>query len=474
MADVIGGAGFAARAESGEDNRGASRLGQWSWALYEWARNPYFILVNIYIFAPYFTQHVIGDPVRGQALWGFGTTVVAIMIAVTAPLLGAIADAGGRRKPWLVFCTLVGAPAMAALWYAAPGLGEANIRPVFFALVVATLCFEWSVIFHNSMLPSVAPPERIGALSGLSLGLGNLGGIVLFIFFLGAWALAPQPLFGLDRAAFEPERAVGPLTGLWFLLFALPLFLFSPDGRSNGLSVGQSLVHGARRLAGTVRTLKRYRNVARYVVARMIYNDAFIITLALGGIYAAGLFTWDSRIMAVYGIVLSITAAIGAIIGGRLDDRLGSKRAIQICLIGYMSTNLIGVSMAPNRVFFMPYAVPEGHLPGLVNSLPETLFFVNAMFSAIFITAGLATSRTMLARLAPRSMMTEFFGLYALSGTATAFLGPAAVGLLTELFASQRAGFAAILFFVLTGYILLRGVREERAPEPDPSVDHTR
>ena len=189
--------------------RGASVLGQIAWAIGDGARSPYNVLVNIFIFAAYFSTVVIPDPVRGQAVWSYVSATGALLVAIGGPLLGAIADAGGRRKPWLLGCILIGVPSMTALWFATPGMTHGLIW-VALALVGGTLFFEWSAVFTSAMLPNVAPRGRIGLLSGLGFSLGNLAGILVFLFYLYAWEWnAGHPLFGLDVKGHEPERAVG-------------------------------------------------------------------------------------------------------------------------------------------------------------------------------------------------------------------------------------------------------------------------
>jgi len=448
--------------EAGETNlaggKPASPIGQLSWALYEWARNPYYILVNIYVFAPYFTNVVVGDPVRGQELWAYTSSVGGLILALLGPIFGAIADAGGRRKPWLIVVTLLGAPAMAGLWYARPGLGE-NVTPILVDLIVIGVLFDLSVIFHNAMLPSLAPRDRIGALSGLSLALGNVAGVILFLFVLFAWIWAEHPLFGLDNESYEPARAIGMLSGLWFAIFALPLFLLTPDHAGSGLGPVAAARKGLKTLWGTVVKLRRYRNVALFVVARMFYNDGFGIILVFTGIYAAGIFGWGVTMLTIYGIALSTVAGIESWVAGLIDDRLGSRKALLLSLVGGVIANLITVSISAHSIFFVDVSDAKIFLN---LSLPECVFYLNSFFSALSVVTALASSRTMMARLAPPEMVGEFFGLFALSGSATAFMGPLAVATLTGWFHSQRAGLAAVMPFLFIGGLLLYPVREEQ------------
>ncbi len=447
--------------------RPASTLGQFSWALYQWARDPYFLIVNIYVFAPYFSNVVVGDPVKGQALWGYTTSVAAVFMALFSPVLGAIADAGGRRKPWILACTLISLPCMWMLWFATPGMGAeagTGLWVILLALILAALMSEFSAVFHNAMLPGIASERRLGALSGLGLALTNLGGIITLLIVLLAFTQAEIPLFGLDRALHEHDRVVGPLSALWLFAFCLPFFLFTPDGVPSHRTAVQAVRVGLATLAGTLRQLKHYRNVGAYLGARMIFGDGWIVMLYFGGIYAAGVFKWGAAELTVYGILNSIVAALGALVGGWLDDRLGSRRTLQISLLGCIVVGLGTISITPTEIFFMavPADAPALAVP-VFHSLHEQVYVGLVFLIAIFITSGIASSRTMLARIAPPEMMTEFFGLFALSGNATSFMGPLLLAVVTEAFHSQRIGFLTCQVFLIVGLVILTlFVREER------------
>jgi UMF1 family MFS transporter len=453
----------------------ADGKGQLSWAVFEWARNPYVILITIYIFAPYFSTHVVGDPVRGQAIWGQINGIAGFVIACLGPLLGAIADNGGRRKPWIAAFVAIMATATFFMWFALPMDAGIGILGAAALVIIANVAFEFSAVFHNSMLPYVAPQSRLAGLSGLGLALGNLGSLLILIFMLIAfmlpgvvdWSFIPgAPLFGLDAAAHENSRIAGPIAAVWMVAFTLPLLLFTPDVASRGANAKDAVRNGVVSVVRTVKGLKHYRNVATYLFARMFYNDGKTAVLVFGGVYAAGVFQWGALTLTIYGVVLSIFAVAGGLVGGWLDNTFGSRNAILISIGGTSLGVLLAVSITPTELFFVPYdaasAVPVWDLP-FFQTVPEIVYVTVVILVAIFITAAYANSRTMLARIAPKEKMSEFFGLYALSGTATAFLGPMLVGFATALFESQRVGFASVLLLLVGGMALMLFVREERA-----------
>jgi len=458
----------------------ASRRGQVSWALFEWARNPYYILIVIYIFGPYFSTEVIGDPIRGQAIWGYINGFAGAVTACLAPFLGAIADKVGRRKPWIASFVTMMVPAILLLWFAVPGEEGPGILTVAVALAVAGTGFAFSEVFHNAMLPSIVPYPRLGALSGLGLSLGNAGALIILVAMLYCFALPASGLldwpflpdhvlFGLDTAQFEHDRVSAPISAVWLVVFSLPLFLFTPDQQGSGTTAKQAVKQGMNDVWRTLRRLRHYRNIALYLGARMLFNDGKVAIMTFGMIYASGIFGWGGAERLLVGVFLTVFAVVGGLVGGRLDDIVGSRRAILFTIGGNAVALLVAVSITPTTILFI-------HFEGLsepvwdfayFRTLPEILYLLTSVLFALFITSAYANSRTMLARIAPEKEMTKFFGLYALSGQVTTFIAPIMVAFFTDFFVSQRVGMASILILLVSGFVLMLWVREERA-EPHP------
>lgn len=448
---------------SSKHEAGASRIGRVSWALFEWGRNPYVQLVTIFIYAPYFARDIVGDAVHGQALWGAISGYTGLAIAVLAPIFGAVADAGGRRKPWIAFYGALLALAASCLWFGVPD-GTQSIIIVGATIAVANIAYEFTNVFHNSLLSSVARPQHIGALSGLGYALGNVASVLLLIFVLLAFYLPEHPWLGLVRATHEHERIVGPLSAAWLLVFSIPLFLWTPDRPAAGHSLAQAMRLGLKSVGHTIRSLRHYDNVALYLIARAIYNDGKTAVLTFGGVYASGVFHWQAKQLAVFGILLCVFAALGGLLGGRLADRIGARNAILVSIVGTMVGSVLSLGFTPDRMLFViPYDPAQQLGIPVFHSWPELSYLAVVAIIAVFIVAAYANSRTMLARIAPEERMAEFFGLYALSGTSTAFLAPLAVGYVTAASHSQQWGMAAIVAFLLVGFIGMLFVREERA-----------
>jgi UMF1 family MFS transporter len=462
----------------------ADLRGQVSWALVEFARNPYLSLVLIFVFAPYFATTVVGDPVRGQELWGMANTTVSVVVGVLCPFLGAMSDRQGRRKTWLAGIFAIMAAGCAMLWFAMPGAeGGLSVGTILFVAGTLLGCFLVSEVFHNAMLPSITPLDRVGVVSGWGLSLNNTGSLLVLLGMLtlialpasGAvdWAILPdQPLFGLDPAREEHNRVAGPIAAIWLAVFLVPFWLWTPDRPSTGIPVRRAVSEGIAQVVHTVRQARKLTNVGLYLLARMFYNDGKVAVIAYSGIYAAGTFGWGLVEMLVFAIVLTPFSISGGALGGWLDTRLGSKRAIRVT-IGCTSLATLGViSCTPGRIWFIPYTVDEAFWASpYFQTLPELVYLGTTMFLAMMITAAFATSRAMMARIAPVPMMSEFFGLYALSGNATAFLGHGMVTLFTAVSGSQAVGLGSLLLLLVTGFVLMHWVHEERAVlDADPGA----
>ena len=406
------------------------------WCLYDWANSAFPTVISTFVFAAYFTKGVAGSETHGTYLWGNAVAVAAVGIAVLSPMLGAVADRTGRRKPWLAGFTLVCILATAALWTVRPD--EADVPRALVLVVIATLGFEFAGVFYNAMLPGVAPPGRMGRVSGIGWGLGYLGGLACLVVALFGLVQADPPPFGLDPGAAEPVRATVLLVALWFAVFSLPTFLLVP-GRNGaaGEPLGQAITDGLRQLWATLRRLEPRSQVARFLLAHMLYADGLTTLFTFGGIYAAGTFGMDFSEIIVFGIALNLTAGAGAIGFGWIDDRVGPKRAILAALVGLILFGTLAL-VAPDR----------------------TWFWIAGMALGTFMGPAQAASRTLMAKLAPAEQRAEMFGLYALSGKATNFAGPLALGWATLAFDSQRAGMATILVFLVAGFALLLTVRE--------------
>ena len=436
-----------------------------SWMLFDWAVQPYYTLILTFLFAPYFANTVVGNPVRGQELWGYGAAAAGVLVAAGSPFLGALADGRGHRKPWIASFSLLLALAMATLWVATPAAPMSTITLVLFAFVCATACAEFTAVFTNAIMPDLAPQNELGRLSGSGWACGYVGGLVSLVVVAGLIVANPEtgktllgldPLISLDASARQGDRLVGPLSAVWFLVFMIPFFLFVPDVHRPRPNDGRS---ATAELWDTVRSLPEHPSLLLFLCARMIFTDGLTAIFTFGGIYGAAVFGWGALPLGIFGIVLTLIGAVGAVIGGVLDDRFSAKAVILSALL-ILLVGAIGIlSVDKTHVFFVFEVPPK--VPGSApfSSIGERVFLAFAMVVGLVSAPVQASSRSLLARLAPPEKITQFFGLFAFSGKVTAFLAPFLVATLTAVSGSQRLGMSAIALFLITGMLLMLPVR---------------
>lgn len=431
------------------------------WALFDWASQPFYTLVLTFLFAPYFVNTVVGDAGRGQAIWGYAAAAAGILVGIGSPLLGAIADGGGRRKPWIALFSLILAAAMAVLWLAKPGSTGATLALIIAAFVIATAMAEFASVFVNAIMPTLVPPEKIGRLSGIGWGVGYAGGLVSLLLVAGLIVPDPatgktllglQPLWALNAAEREGDRLVGPFSALWFLVFALPFFLFVPDRPTAAkASAGSPFAS----LFATIRELPKHPDMLYFLIARAIYADGLSAIFTFGGIYGATVFGWQTGDRGLFGVILVLTGVIGAIIGGFLDDKLGSRRVILGSLVALMAGTVGILSVTKSSILFSIPTTPKPPGAGVFSSTGEQVFLAFALLVGIVAAPVQAASRSLLTHLAPPDKMTQFFGLFAFSGKVTAFLAPFAIATITAVTGDQRIGMAVIVLFLVAGFLLL-------------------
>lgn len=407
-----------------------------AWAMFDFANSPFTTLVVTFIYATFFTQFIAADEIHGTALWSRGVTITALIVALTSPFLGAWADRRGTRKRFL-FATTVVAVLFTGLLFG-PTAGETTTALIL--VVVANIAFELAMVFYNAFLPDIAPQERIGRISGYGWALGYVGGLLCMAVALFVFVQPETAPFGLDKATGEHVRATNLLVAGWFALFSIPTFLFLRERRPDTIPPLKGMfMRTARELAGTFREIRTYREIALLLLARLIYNDGLVTIFAFGGIYAAGTFGFTVEQILVFGIVLNVTAGLGAWLFGFVDDRLGGKTTIMISLGILCIATLVAVLGQTATTLWI-----AGILIGIASGPNQ------------------AASRSLLGRFVPDDKETEFYGFFAFSGKLTAFMGPLLLGILTEAFESQRVGVSAVLLFFVVGGILLTLVNEKR------------
>jgi UMF1 family MFS transporter len=452
-----------------------------SWSIFEGGRDPYVILMTIYIFMPYVSATMVGDPVRGQELISRFQQYAGWIVMATAPFLGASIDKLGPRKVWLAAAVTCMVPLIAALWWARPDQSGLTITMTMFIAMVVNVLFAYSEVLHNSMLIRAAGLKGAHSASGLALALGNAASVLALAFTAWAFALPGKvhwgwvpasPLFGLDPATHEPERVVAILAAGILALGSIPIFLFTPDAPRTGVPARKAFAEGAADLWGMLKAVSHFKDAVIYLASRMLFVDGMNGVLFFFGVLAAGVMKWGALDLLLTGIILSIVAVFGGFTGRWLDQAIGPKNALRIeifmTILGL--TALLG--MAPDRIlYFWPYHA-AAHAPlwngPVYRTLPDLIVLLIGFSNAIFITGQYASARTALTRLTPPERTGAFFGVYALAGVATAWLAPSLVNIGTRLTHSQQGGFATIIGLLVVGLIglfFVKGGGRELRPE---------
>ena len=436
----------------------------WGWFFFDWASQPYNTLLLTFIFGPYI-KSLLGDGTQAQAAWGFGVAAAGISIALLAPILGAVADQTGSRMRWIWVFSALYIFGAGSLWFAAPD--SLNLWLVMTGFAIGLVGMEFATIFTNSMLPDLAPREELGRVSGNGWAFGYLGGlsalIIMLLFFAedeatGRTLIGIDPLFGLDASQREGTRFVGPLAAIWFAIFMVPFFLWVREPKPSRRVQVAGIRAALAGLGCTLRRLPQRPSQLSYLVSSMFYRDGLNGTYALGAIFAAGVLDWSVVQTGTFGILAVITGALFAWLGGRADQAYGPKPVIVFCIFVMIAT--VALAMVTSRQSVLGMPVADGSI------LPDVVFYgIGALIGA----GGGAlqsASRTMMVRQGDPDRMTEAFGLYALSGKATSFLGPLSIGIATTLTGSQQWGIFPLIILFAIGLFLLIWVK----PDGDRAV----
>ncbi len=440
----------------------------WGWMAFDWASQPFYTLGLTFIFGPYFAvvaaEYFLGNGMdasaadaQAQWVWSLGQTIAGLMIAFSAPFLGAFADNSGRKMPWILFFSIVYVVTTFMLWGLEPD-GSALI----FMLIMFYLGFfaaESALNFVNAILPSLGNDEEVGRISGSGAAFGYWGGVTsLFIMLLllaendqGVTLLGNAPLFGLDPEMREGTRAVGPFIAIWYMIFIIPFFMYvRDDPKAEKKSTKLGAVWGE--LITTLRSVFHRKSLLNFLVGSMFYRDALNALYAFGGVYAALVLDWQTIQIGVFGIIAAFAAAITTWLSGLADQRYGPKPVIRVSVWVLIGVSIIIVGMSREAIFGVPLAEGSG--------LPDIIFYVCGVCIGGAGGAVYAASRSMMVRHTHPERPTEAFGLFALTGKATAFLAPALITLFTVMTGSNQLGFLPVIFLFLIGLFLLRWVNK--------------
>ncbi|MGB3148636.1 MAG: MFS transporter [Paracoccaceae bacterium] len=440
----------------------------WGWYFFDWASQPYNTLLLTFIFGPYFaevarahfaTQGLDAEAAgaAAQAYWGWGQTLSGVLIALLAPVLGAIADGSGKRMIWIwVFSGFYVVGAW-MIWTLTPSSPDLFWAMIWFG--IGLIGMEFATIFTNALMPDLTGDEDMGKVSGSGFAFGYLGGIIALVIILlffaentttGQTLIGADPPFGLNAAEREGTRAVGPFTAIWYALFMIPFFLWvkEPKMRARAVNLRASLCD----LWRLILSLKDRQSLGAHLVSSMFYRDALNALYGFGGVYASGVLGWSVTKIGVFGIVGALSATVFSWLGGKMDSSRGPKPVINLSMYVLILVCLVIAGMSRDAFYGMPFSAG--------SPWPDYIFYGCGILIGAAGGTLQSASRTMMVFHTTKDRATESFGLYALSGKATAFIAPFCVALFTMISGSQRIGIAIpLIALFLVGMFFLRWVK---------------
>jgi MFS transporter, UMF1 family len=413
-----------------------------SWALWDCGSAAFNAIIVTFVFTVYLTDAVAETPESGSQALGVALTVAGVVIAVLAPVTGQRADAGGRRRFWLGVHTGIVVVCMASLFFVRDD--PAYLLPGLVLIGIAAVFAEFAAVNYNAMLIQVATRDTIGRISGFGWAMGYFGGLVALVIVLFAFIQPEVGLFGVTSEDGLNIRAVAVFSAVWFAVFAVPVLVTVPDAPASGAPIRRTLLASYVDLGRRLKQMWRdERRTLGFLAASAVYRDGLGAVFTFAGVIAAGTFGFSSAEIVVFAIAANLTAGIGAVVGGRLDDRVGPKTVIVTSLLALV---LLGGALA----------VLSG----------QAAFWICGLTIAVFVGPAQSASRTFLARIVPPDREGEAFGLYATTGRAVSPLSPLAFGGFIALFGTQRAGIAGIVLILLAGLVAISFVRPPDRSSP--------
>jgi UMF1 family MFS transporter len=418
--------------------------GTFSWALWDWAEQPFPTIMQTFIFPVYLASAVAGvvknttecDPNNIVDIQlGWATSIAGIIVALIAPVLGRRSDESGRRKFWLMFNTYLLVAIMVASFFVAPSPEFLLFGLVLYGL--GSVIQESALINYYAMLKSVTSSSTIGRVSGYAWGFGYAGGIILLLVSLVGFIQPDVPWFGIPTRDALNVRSVFLFSALWTLIFTIPLLIFVPETKKRPGAKKESIVQSYKSLLGQLRTLKlQAPETFKFLVSSAIYRDGLAGVFTFGAVLGTLAFGFDQTSIIFFGIAANIVAGLGAAIGGRLDDIVGSRAIIIASLIGLIAAGTCVFVFAGNGA---------------------SAYWIFGLALCLFVGPAQASSRTFVSRFTPAGREGEVFGLYQTTGRAVSFLSGTFWSLSIS-FASIFLGCAGSTIYGIWGIILILAV----------------
>ena len=390
------------------------------WIVYDFANSSFTTIIVTVIYSVYFKNVVAGGSEYGTALWGRAVSLSLFLVAISSPILGAIADHSRTKKKFLFFnCYLT--VIFTSLLYLI-GVGDIFKGLLFF--VIANYAFNSGNVFYNAFLPEISTEKNIGKISGYGYALGYVGGLLSLLICL--------PLLKID------VRLVFPAVGLFFGISAIWTFILLREKTFSSKRTNYFKT-AYRRIKHTFINISKYKELTKFLFAYFIYNDGIVVVISFSAIFGATQFGMNFSQLIIYFIVAQLSSIFGASFFGIILDKIGAKRTISIALLIWIFVVI--------WVFFSKTIVE---------------FYIIGGFAGIAIGSSQSASRTLLAKLTPKNKSAEFFGFYSFTGKFSSIAGPFIYGEIARITNSQRYSVLSILLFFVAGIVILQLVKNDK------------
>ncbi|MEA3375563.1 MAG: MFS transporter [Chloroflexota bacterium] len=423
----------------------STRRERWAWYLYDFGNSAYAAVVLLAVYSAYFKGSVIGGA-EGSRLWGIAVGIAMLVVAVTSPVLGTLADFSGGKKRFLLFFTALTVIFCATLFFVQQG--DWFIGMLFF--ILAEIGYRSAQVFYNALLPDIAHPDEIGRISGNGWAIGSFGGILCLLI-----VLVPIMLTGSDPLVVRLSLV---FTALYFAVSSLPIMLWIRErAEPQELPAGESYLSVAfTRLADTFKTIRTFKEFVKFIIASLLYNNGILMMLNFAAILGAVLFGMEQQELIIFMIMVQLTSVAGAYLFGLLADEFGGNRSLMISLL-LMIVPVVWLYFNHSRLGF---------------------YFIGGL-AGFALTGAQSVSRTIVGMFSPPGKSAEFYGFFAVTGRTSSFFGPTIFGILaaeaTEWYqtahqmaplpaeqAGHRLALFSIVAFLVAGTAMLLFVNERK------------
>jgi len=407
------------------------------WCMYDVADSAFTTVIVTTLYALYFSRIVVGDSGRADFLWGTAASISELVVALLAPVLGAVADFSGTRKKFLAACAATIVFFTASLWFVGPGMVGLGLG----LYIIANIGFAGGGVFIDSFLPGISNEQNAGRLSGTKWAMGYTSGLVCMALCLPLSSnVVPDPTPGQLSLA----RLIPVVVAAYYAIAVIPTFLFLRERSVRRvLPAGQTYLSvGFRQLRRTLGRIRRYRELFKLLLAFLVYNDGIVTVIYFASLYASVTIGMSTESIVVMLILLNVVAAGGALAFGFVADRIGQKKTIFISLSIWI--------LAVTTAYFAE---------------TRATFYVAATLVGVGMGSSQSVTRSLLALFTPRQNAAEFFGFLGIAGKALAFLGPLVFGTVSQATGSQRPAILSVAAFFIVGIILLSFVDEKKGKE---------